>query len=121
MRLYQHSARCPVALRAFLDSNPNYWCFIPQLSRDAAVDHGPNAVEPADNRVMTYLERVPLPPAAYAFSARQRDQQRCFFEWFIALPRRHPCVVGLDLLKAAPIAACESMDADLSSSSFLPP
>ncbi|CAF4502401.1 unnamed protein product [Rotaria socialis] len=27
--LYQHSARCPVALHVFLDCNPIYWCFIP--------------------------------------------------------------------------------------------
>lgn len=29
MRLYQHSAKCAVALRTFLDCNPNHWCFIP--------------------------------------------------------------------------------------------
>ncbi|CAF4750928.1 unnamed protein product, partial [Rotaria magnacalcarata] len=31
MRLYEHSAHCPVALQLFLDRNPNYWCFIPML------------------------------------------------------------------------------------------
>ncbi|CAF4814448.1 unnamed protein product, partial [Rotaria sp. Silwood2] len=31
MRLYQHSARCPVVLRSFLDCNPIYWYFIPLL------------------------------------------------------------------------------------------
>ena len=36
MRLYLHSARCPVALRSFLDCNPNYWCFIPMPWYDAA-------------------------------------------------------------------------------------
>ena len=36
MRLYLHSARCPVALRSFLDCNPNYWCFIPMSWYDAA-------------------------------------------------------------------------------------
>ncbi|CAF1530777.1 unnamed protein product, partial [Rotaria sordida] len=29
MRLYPHSARCPEALRSFLDCNPMYWCSIP--------------------------------------------------------------------------------------------
>lgn len=28
MRIYQHSAKCPVAFRTFLDCNPSYWCFI---------------------------------------------------------------------------------------------
>jgi hypothetical protein len=112
MRLYQHSARCPVALRAFLDCNPNYWCFIPQLSQDAAVDNARHSgAHPEDSRLMAYLERVPVPPAAYAFSSRQRDEQRAFFEWFIALPRRHPCVVALDLFKVAPIAVCKARDA----------
>ncbi|CAF4326958.1 unnamed protein product, partial [Rotaria sordida] len=36
MRFYQHSARCPEALRSFLDCNPMYWCFIP-LPWDEAV------------------------------------------------------------------------------------
>ena len=35
MRLYQHSARCPVGLRTFLDCNPSYWCFIPLRWHDA--------------------------------------------------------------------------------------
>ncbi|CAF4396489.1 unnamed protein product, partial [Rotaria sordida] len=39
MRLYQHSARCPIALRLFLECNPNYWCFIPLLVDEAAVEN----------------------------------------------------------------------------------
>lgn len=39
MRLYQHSARCPVALRSFLDCNPDYWCFIPLTLNDAVVEN----------------------------------------------------------------------------------
>ena len=35
MHLYLHSARCSVALRSFLDCNPNYWCFIPLSWHDA--------------------------------------------------------------------------------------
>ena len=114
MRLYRHSARCPVALRAFLDVNRDYWCFIPQLNDDAAADHGTGSAHAEDSRVTAYLERVPLPPAAYAFSSRQREQQRTFFEWFVALPRRHPCLVPLDLFKVAPIAVCKSSDVDVS-------
>ncbi|CAF1583837.1 unnamed protein product, partial [Adineta steineri] len=35
MRLYQHSARCPAALRLFLNCNPNYLCFIPMVRYQA--------------------------------------------------------------------------------------
>ncbi|CAF1575645.1 unnamed protein product, partial [Adineta steineri] len=38
MRLYQHSARCPTALRLFLDCNPNYWCFIPMVKHEALAE-----------------------------------------------------------------------------------
>ncbi|CAF1484015.1 unnamed protein product [Rotaria sordida] len=39
MRLYQHSARCPKALRLFLDYNPQYWCFIPLLVDEAGAEN----------------------------------------------------------------------------------
>ena len=42
MRHYQHSARCPSALRTFLAYNPNYWPFIPLL-RDEAL--GEDAID----------------------------------------------------------------------------
>ncbi len=38
MRLYVHSARCLVALRSFLDCNPDYWCFIPTFWHEAITD-----------------------------------------------------------------------------------
>ena len=41
-----------------------------------------------NQRVSRYLDTVPLPPAIYAFSYRQRQQQRIFFEQFISLPYR---------------------------------
>ena len=37
--LYQHSARCRYGLQRFLDKNPSYWCFIPQLSSDVMVNN----------------------------------------------------------------------------------
>ena len=101
MRLYQHSARCPVGLRTFLDCNPSYWCFIPLRWHDA--EHGnllymreASNVDPEmtniirigalDNRrVSHYMDYVPLPPAVYAFSYQQRQKQRVFFEHFLSL------------------------------------
>jgi hypothetical protein len=104
MRLYQHSARCPSALRSFLDCNPIYWCFIPLLWEEAqsenfacfrqtsTLDHevayimesSASGNEIVDRR----LSRVPVPPAAYAFSYRQQQQQRLFFEHFLFVSER---------------------------------
>lgn len=39
MRLYQHTAGCPVALEAFIDCNPMYRCFVPMNWYDAALDN----------------------------------------------------------------------------------
>jgi hypothetical protein len=129
MRLYQHSARCPVALRSFLDCNPNYWCFIPLLW-DAAlgenVAHLPRIdnVDPAlanvimmgaidNNRVARYLDHVPIPPAAYAFSYPQRQKQRLFFEQFLFSPIHRRPYSTLDLYKMAIIAVCKCTDFDI--------
>ncbi|CAF5154493.1 unnamed protein product, partial [Rotaria socialis] len=51
MRLYQHSARCPIALRSFLDCNPTYWCFIPLVWSEAVAEndihwHGASNIDP---------------------------------------------------------------------------
>ena len=96
MRLYRHLARYPVALRSFLSSNPNYWCFIPLPWEEALADnivYLPNA-STTNSQLMTmmshsftdyqevagHLDYVSLPPATYTFSYRQRQNQRQFFE-----------------------------------------
>ena len=98
MRLYQHSARCPVALRTFLDCNPSYWCFIPLLWHEAQDENkaclsskivpeltNVNVMNRISNRKLTHcLDRVPLVPVAYAFSYRQLQKQRLFFENFLS-------------------------------------
>jgi hypothetical protein len=79
MRLYQHSARCPIALRTFLDFHPDYWCFIPLLwhegqdenllsLRRTSSGHSEmtNIIKMgaiSNRRVNKYLDSVPLPPA----------------------------------------------------------
>ena len=35
MWLYQHTARCPVAIQLFLEANPGYWCLIPMKNEEA--------------------------------------------------------------------------------------
>jgi len=124
MRLYQHSARCPSALRSFLDCNPIYQCFIPMLFHEARAEnmvygHKTSNVDPEpanvimmgaiDNRrVAHYLDHVPLPPAAYAFSYQQRQQQqRFFFEQFLSSSLQQLPYSSLDLYKVAIIAVCK--------------
>ena len=120
MRLYQHSARCPTALRPFLDCNPTYWCFIPQLRDQTLAENDIDIPETSntdpelatiiamgaiDNyRVSCYLDHVPIPPAAYAFSYQQREKQRLFFEQFLSSSIQHPRYSTLDLYKMAIIA-----------------
>ena len=127
MRLYQHAARCPAALRLFLDCNPDYWCFIPLLWHDAQVENiaylqernssstSSKIVDLDVTNVMTIatignhqvtdcLNHVPLTPIRYAFSYQQRQQHCLFFEQFLSLPiDQLPCS-PVDLYKVAPIA-----------------
>ncbi|CAF4818698.1 unnamed protein product [Rotaria sp. Silwood1] len=123
MRLYQHSARCPVALRSFLDCNPVYWCFIP-LCWDEALAENTNcyrgysvrdpdlayifATNATDTYQITqYLDRVPLPPTAYTFSYRQLQKQRAFFRRLILSSIHDLPYITVDLYKMAIIAVCK--------------
>ena len=92
MRLYQHSAHCSVALRAFLDDNPMYWCFIPipwdqsPTTDDPHPTDNPPPVRTIDRaQVMRCLRHVPAPPTAHFFSQRQRKMQHSFFDYFLSL------------------------------------
>lgn len=96
MRLYQHVARCPVALGRFLQFNPQYWCFIPQLIdedqptstdvfgeplyRDSEIEYLFDQGIIVDVDVIRCLQRVPQPPVGYRFTYQQRQQQRFFFK-----------------------------------------
>lgn len=128
MRLYQHSTRCPIALRTFLDCNPNYKCFIPYEWHEAQDDNivychelaRTNNTTPTDipisiqttvqnsvssHTVKIYLDHVPLPPASHAFAYRQILQQRTFFEQFLSSSSLDSCpYISVDLYKVAIIA-----------------
>lgn len=106
MRLYQHSAHCPVALRTFLDCNPMYWCFIPipwDQSPTRDVPHPTNNRQPLRTvdraQVMRYLRHVPGPPTAHFFSQRQRQMQHSFFEYFLSLDNEQSPYRALDLFR----------------------
>ena len=123
MRLYQHSARCSVALRSFLDCNPDYWCFVPMLWYDAQAENTATFRERGtsqhkdpemdnvvamgaigNHRVAHCLEHVPLTPAPYAFSYEQRQKQRSFFEEFLSSPVDQLPYFAIDLFKMSIIA-----------------
>jgi hypothetical protein len=60
-----------------------------------------------DRRVASYLANVPLPPAAYAFTYQQRQQQRSFFQQFLGSPFQQLPYSTLDLYQMAIIAVCK--------------
>jgi hypothetical protein len=120
MRLYLHSTRCPVALHTFLDCNPSYWCFIPLRWHDAEQENLIHLQEIStgdpemtniirmgalsNRRVSHYMDCMPIPPAAYEFSYRQRQKQRVFFEQLLSLPSQQRPYSTLDLYQYAIIA-----------------
>ena len=133
MRLYQHSARCPIALRSFLDCNPQYWCFIPMSLQDASSENitilqqmsaassssttttidieliDIIAIGAIDNpRLSNFIHNVPHPPAAFVFSYRQRQQQRTFFERFISSSTQQLPYSPVDLYQVAIIVVRKS-------------
>ncbi|CAF1581337.1 unnamed protein product [Rotaria sordida] len=105
MRLYQHFARCPVALKLFLQYNSNYWCFVPMKIEESHFDdlsyqtmttttttslntttmssthqhqNNKSSLE-HDKRIENFLFNVPQLPLGYTFSKRQKDEQYEFF------------------------------------------
>lgn len=123
MRLYQHSARCPVALRAFLDCNQTYWHFIPQLwnepmvinfdfmdepvNRESEVNHLIQNGVIQHRKVEKYLRHVSLPSAQHIFSYQQPQQRRFFFRHVVSgtygtIPYRL-----VDLYQVKIIGACK--------------
>ena len=131
MRLYTHSARFPIALGAFLDCNPDYWCFIPMPWDDALFndichfkrgigDTEQHATETDQNdddddnddgeddpQLQNYVERVPFPPLGCIFSHRQRQKQRRFFRDFLALSFLPFSYRSLDLYQYKVITVCQ--------------
>jgi hypothetical protein len=98
MLLYQHLARCPVALQLFLDVNPDFWCLVPIKSNEVALPihanisittqiiPSPTTIESTLvynkrlNALAKYLmEGIPKPPFGYVFSEQQVNEQLNFF------------------------------------------
>ena len=92
MRLYQHSIRCSTAIQLFLNSNPQYWCFIPIL-KDEANCHSEfittNPIPDGNRPMERRLNYVPISPEGYQFSPRQLSKQ---YEYFVKqMDRQLPC------------------------------
>ena len=82
MQLYQHSARCPVAMQIFLDANPQYWRFIPMTVDESMKPEQHSIHRPVlfdefqahyrlKEEAVACLNSVPKPPSDFVFSNRQ--------------------------------------------------
>jgi hypothetical protein len=123
MRLYQHSAHCPVALQLFLQHNPMYQCFIPK-SMNEVEDENQFYLENLQgidikfnfhieknsrdhHKVAEHLTYVPSPPAGYGFSYLQLHEQRLFFDRFLSRPIDQLPYKEVDLYRMKTIAVCK--------------
>lgn len=122
MLLYRHSARCPVAMRWFLNCNPQFWPFVPTEKERAEADNAtyimPSSIptDPTSPMVTESNRRSdfeagtclndlpPLPSDDYTFSMRQCVEQ---FEIFKDEDNQLLPNNDLDLYNATIIAVCK--------------
>lgn len=115
MKLYQHSARCPVAMQLFLDANPRYWRFVPMSIEEAQTPEQqfiqrPQFSEEIASNIrskedsLICMTTVPKPPSDYTFSNRQILLQTTFFhkKQDHILPNQ-----DIDLYNATIVAVCK--------------
>ena len=79
------------------------------LTRASETDHLVWSGVIDDPRLVHYLERVPRPPAGYAFSYQDRQQQRFFFKGLLSYdhPQRAPYLsVDLHAIAAVAVRKC---------------
>ncbi|CAF3752400.1 unnamed protein product [Rotaria sp. Silwood1] len=90
MKLYQHSARCPVAMQIFLDANPQYWRFVPMTLEESQrpeqqIVQSLVISDELSHHLRTRrdceicVEAVPKPSKGYTFSNRQIMLQTQYF------------------------------------------
>ncbi|CAF3153835.1 unnamed protein product [Rotaria socialis] len=81
MKLYQHSAHCPLALQWFLDENPEYWPFVPKKLSEAEEQEEEKEIvySTRDTQQFTYANDVPTSPNHYHFSLEQKLEIEQFF------------------------------------------
>ena len=90
MRLYQHSARCSVAMQIFLDANPQYWRFVPMTVDESTKPEQHIIQRPVfsdefqphyrlKEEAVACLDGVPKAPPNFVFSNRQLVRQTQYF------------------------------------------
>lgn len=115
MKLYQHSAHCPVAMQIFLDANPHYWRFMPMLIEDARKpEQQSSSLEGLSNQrdqqlrskedCFVCMEAIPKPPSGYTFSNRQFLLQAQYFHNKRDQIMPNP---NIDLYNATIVAVCK--------------
>ena len=115
MKLYQHSARCPVAMQIFLDANPQYWRFVPMTVTEAGTLEQktlprPQVINELEAEVRSpeecrlCIEAVPRPPSGYVFSDRQILRQT---EYFHKKRDQIRLKYNIDLYHATVVAVCK--------------
>ena len=87
MALYQHIRQCSAAIQLFLDSNPNYWRFVPMSIGEAEqedINHRNfafnTAIQNQDKNLMKWLDNTPKPAPNFRFSNRQIAKQVEFYK-----------------------------------------
>lgn len=90
MKLYQHSARCPVAMQIFLDANPQYWRFIPMTNEESlepkqkfiqrpVLSDEINSNYRSKEDALACVDALLAPPLGFVFSNRQLVLQTQYF------------------------------------------
>jgi len=119
MWLYQHTARCPVAVQLFLDANPDYWCLVP-MTNDEAEARVNTIVPPSYRRAHSQLtqttrlkadakylaDNLPDPPESFTFTERQKFGQMCFFYEMKDQLSSPSLNTNVDLYNASIVAVC---------------
>ena len=117
MKLYQHSARCPVAMQIFLDANPRYWPFVPMTVEEAGTHEQLNYREPViadvidpekmrtkSSSLKMMKEDVPEPSGGFIFSRQQLTSQVEYLHQ--KLDKKIPNF-NIDLYNATIVALCK--------------
>lgn len=123
MRIYQHVARCSVALKIFIECNPQYRCFVPRRCRLETVERYNSTGEYYDQRttlyqmvgahpianprVAYYMDRIPIPPVAYTFTPNDRHEQINFFVKMLEAQVLEHVLSDIDLYQYKIIAVCK--------------
>jgi hypothetical protein len=115
MKLYQHSARCPVAMQIFLDANQQYWRFVPMTLEESQQPNQETIQRPiisdeigsnirSIEQCLAFVTTVPRPPTGYTFSNRQIVLQTKYFH---KTRDRDLPNEDIDLYNATIVAVCK--------------